>query len=141
MEEGGEARVSSGDVEQAVGCKGDTDLALRASRWGAKPRERSGRPGNRRRTQPRGREASEAERQPPEREEENEGSQARKTKARDSICKRRAVRQGLSPQPAAWRQSGRWAGSGPCEGQRRRPPRAAGLKALPGTSGLGGFSE
>lgn len=62
--------ASSGDAEQAVGCRGDTDLVLRMLGVGP-PREL---------TQPRGKEPSEVGRQRPE-EEENQGSEARKTKA------------------------------------------------------------
>lgn len=56
----------SGDVGQVVGCREDTDLTLRVPGLGV-----TGRLGNWLRTQPRGREASEAEKQRPERKEEN----------------------------------------------------------------------
>lgn len=52
----------------------------------------TGRLGNWLRTQLRGREASEAERQQPEREEGNKRSQAVKTKAQESIYRRVTVR-------------------------------------------------
>lgn len=66
-----------------MGCGGDTDSTLRVPGLGV-----TGRLGNWLRTQPRGREASEAERQQPEREEGNKRSQAVKTKAQESIYRR-----------------------------------------------------
>lgn len=61
-----EMPVLSGDVEQVVRCREDTDLTLRVSGLGV-----TGRLGKGLRTQLRGREASEAEKQRPERKEEN----------------------------------------------------------------------
>lgn len=64
----------SGAVEQTVGCRGNTDLGLWVPGSGVKPWQRSGRLRNWLRTQPRGRETSGAERQRPERQEENTGN-------------------------------------------------------------------
>lgn len=66
-------------------------MTLQELGCGVKPWKRLVRLGNWLRTQPRGREAFEAERQHAEKEE-NKGSQAGKTKAQESLYRRGAVR-------------------------------------------------
>lgn len=70
---------------------GEVDLTLWGLGCGAKPWKRLGRQGNWLRTQARERQAFEAERQHPEKEE-NKGSQSGKTKAQESFYRRNAVR-------------------------------------------------